>query len=89
MRTTSCCRLPERLFDRFRLDVRVDTEVVAIDPVRHTVTMRATGGGVPSELPYDTLVLSPGAAPLRPPLPGFDRVRVLRTVEDAELLAVD
>ena len=80
---------PERLFDRFRLDVRVDTEVVAIDPVRHTVTMRATGGGVPSELPYDALVLSPGAAPLRPPLPGFDRVRVLRTVEDAELLAVE
>ena len=36
---------------------------------------------------YDALILSPGAAPVRPPLPGFDRVRVLRTVEDAELLA--
>ena len=44
---------PERLFDRFRLDVHVDTEVVAIDPVRHTVTVPFTGGGVPSELPYD------------------------------------
>ena len=33
------------------------------------------------------MILSPGAAPVRPPLPGFDRVRVLRTVEDAELLA--
>jgi len=80
---------PERLFARFRLDVRVGTEVVAIDPVRHTVSVRPTGGGpdaAATELPYDALVLSPGAAPVRPPLPGFDRVRVLRTVEDAERL---
>ncbi len=80
---------PERLFDRFRLDVRVGSEVVAIDPAGHAVTVRATGGGATSEIPYDALVLSPGAAPVRPPLPGFDRVRVLRTVEDAELLADD
>ncbi len=80
---------PERLFDRFRLDVRVGCEVVAIDPARHAVTVRATGDGATSEVPYDALVLSPGAAPVRPPLPGFDRVRVLRTVEDAELLADD
>jgi len=78
---------PERLFDRFRLDVRVGSEVVAIDPHTHTVRVRATGDGATSELPYDALVLSPGAAPIRPPLPGFDRVRVLRTVEDAEQLA--
>ena len=78
---------PERLFDRFRLDVRVGSEVVAIDPATHTVRVRATVDGATSELPYDALVLSPGAAPIRPPLPGFDRVRVLRTVEDAEQLA--
>ena len=78
---------PERLFDRFRLDVRVGTEVIAIDPAGRRVTVRPTGGGPTEELPYDALVLSPGAAPVRPPLPGFDRVRVLRTVEDAEQLA--
>lgn len=78
---------PEQLFDRFRLDVRVATEVVAIDPSGHSVTVRPSGGGPTSELPYDALVLSPGAAPVRPPLPGFDRVQVLRTVEDAEQLA--
>jgi len=78
---------PEHLFDRFRLDVRVDSEVVAVDPAAHTVSVRATTDGATSELPYDALVLSPGAAPVRPPLPGFDRVRVLRTVEDAEMLA--
>ena len=77
---------PERLFDRFRLDVRVGSEVVGIDPAHHMVAVRATGGGATTELPYDALILSPGAAPVRPPLPGFDRVRVLRTVEDAELL---
>ncbi len=78
---------PERLFDRFRLDVRVGTEVIAIDPAGRRVAVRPTGGGPEQELPYDALVLSPGAAPVRPPLPGFDRVRVLRTVEDAEQLA--
>ena len=80
---------PERLFDRFRLDVRVGTEVVGIDPVARTVTLRPTGGATESTLPYDQLVLSPGALPVRPPIEGFDRVRVLRTVEDAARLADD
>ncbi len=82
---------PERLFERFRLDVRVGTEVVGIDPATHTVTVRPTGGGScpTTVIAYDALVLSPGAAPVRPPLPGFDRVRVLRTVEDAEQLEGD
>ncbi len=80
---------PERLYERFRLDVRVDTEVVAIDPVAHRVTIRATAGRDLGEVAYDKLVLSPGAVPLRPPIPGFERVRVLRTVEDAEKLAGD
>lgn len=78
---------PEKLFERFRLDVRVDAEVVTIDPVAHEVTVRLTRDGSTSQLPYDKLVLSPGAAPVRPPIPGFDQVRVLRTVEDAETLA--
>ena len=78
---------PEKLFDRFRLDVRVDAEVVMIDPVIHEVTVRSTRDGSTSRLPYDKLVLSPGAAPVRPAIPGFDRVRVLRTVEDAEGMA--
>ena len=80
---------PESLFDRFRLDVRVDTEVVDIDTRAHEVTTRSTVDGRSDRIAYDKLVLSPGAVPLRPPIPGFDRVRVLRTVEDAEKLAGD
>src|SRR6516225_7547426 len=70
---------PEGLHARFRLDVRVHTEVVAIDTVGHRVTLHGPHGDTTEE-EYDSLVLSPGAAPVRPALPGFDRVAVLRTV---------
>jgi NADPH-dependent 2,4-dienoyl-CoA reductase/sulfur reductase-like enzyme/rhodanese-related sulfurtransferase len=78
---------PERLHDRFRLEVRVDTEVVAVDPGSHTVSLRSTLDGTESTLQFDKLVLSPGGVSVRPPIPGFDRVRFLRTVEDAQRLS--
>ncbi|HMD45044.1 MAG TPA: FAD-dependent oxidoreductase, partial [Acidimicrobiales bacterium] len=77
---------PEQLFDRFRLDARVDTEVVAIDRAGHRVTTRSTLDGAETVERYDQLVLSMGAAPVRPPIPGYERVRTLRTVEDAARL---
>jgi NADPH-dependent 2,4-dienoyl-CoA reductase/sulfur reductase-like enzyme/rhodanese-related sulfurtransferase len=80
---------PEQLFDRFRLDVRVHDEVVAIDRAGHTVTTRSTLTGEEETVSYDKLVLSMGAAPVRPPIPGYDRARTLRTVEDAARLASD
>ena len=80
---------PEQAFDRFRLDVRVHDEVVAIDRAGHTVTTRSTLTGEEADVAYDKLVLSMGAAPVRPPIPGYDRVRTLRTVEDAARLASD
>ena len=78
---------PERLHDRFRLEVRVDTEVVGVDPGAHTVSLRSTLDGTGSTLHFDKLVLSPGGVSVRPPIPGFDRVRSLRTVEDAQRLS--
>ncbi len=80
---------PEQLFDRFRLDVRVNDEVIAIDRDAHCVTTRLTGTGEEHVVPYDKLVLSMGAAPVCPPIPGYGRVRTLRTVEDAARLASD
>jgi NADPH-dependent 2,4-dienoyl-CoA reductase/sulfur reductase-like enzyme len=80
---------PEQLFDRFRLDVSVNDEVVAIDRDAHFVTTRQTSTGEERVIPYDKLVLSMGAAPVRPSIPGYDRVRTLRTVEDAARLASD
>ena len=46
---------PERLFQRFRLDVRVGTEVVDIDPVGHSVRVSASAGGPQTDLPYDAV----------------------------------
>jgi NADPH-dependent 2,4-dienoyl-CoA reductase/sulfur reductase-like enzyme/rhodanese-related sulfurtransferase len=80
---------PEQLFDRFRLDARVHDEVVAIDRVAHTVTALSTVTGTETVVAYDKLVLSMGAAPVRPPIPGYERVRTLRTVEDAACLVSD
>jgi NADPH-dependent 2,4-dienoyl-CoA reductase/sulfur reductase-like enzyme/rhodanese-related sulfurtransferase len=80
---------PEQLLARFRLDVRTDTEVTGIDPVAHTVTVRSASEPAPTTLAYDKLVLSPGATSVHLPIPGYDRVRSLRTVEDAATLASD
>ena len=80
---------PQQLFDRFRLDVRVNAEVVAISKTAHTVTVRSTLSGDELVVPYDKLILSMGAAPVRPPIPGYDRVRTLRTVEDAAAMAAE
>jgi NADPH-dependent 2,4-dienoyl-CoA reductase/sulfur reductase-like enzyme/rhodanese-related sulfurtransferase len=78
---------PLSLHERFRLDVRVDCEVVDIDAAAKTVTTRSTIDATQRTLPYDQLLLSPGATSLLPPIPGIEHVRSLRTVEDAESLA--
>jgi NADPH-dependent 2,4-dienoyl-CoA reductase/sulfur reductase-like enzyme/rhodanese-related sulfurtransferase len=77
---------PASLHNRFRLDVRVDTEAVEIDTATRTVTARNLVKDEVSEIPYDVLILSPGASPVIPPIPGIDRALPLRTVEDVERL---
>jgi len=77
---------PASLFDRFRLDVRVDTEAIAIDTSAHTVTARNLVKDEAYVVDYDYLVLSPGASPVVPPIPGIERAMPLRTVEDVERL---
>lgn len=78
---------PESLHARFRLDVRVLTLVVSIDRARNTVLVRNLVTGKDYELEYDKLILSPGATPIVPAIPGVERAMTLRTVEDVEKIA--
>ena len=77
---------PERLRDRFRLDVRARTSVEAIDRVGKKVRVRDLASGREYEESYDKLILAPGAAPLRPPLPGIDLpgIFTLRNLQDMD-----
>jgi NADPH-dependent 2,4-dienoyl-CoA reductase/sulfur reductase-like enzyme/rhodanese-related sulfurtransferase len=75
---------PESLHARFRLDVRINTEALSIDRSAKQLLIKNLVTGVESAIDYDKLVLSPGASPIVPPLPGIDRALTLRTVEDVE-----
>ena len=76
---------PENFYTRFRVDMKVHHEVTAIHPDRKTVSVRDLQSGTEFEETYDKLLLSPGAKPTLPPLPGTDleNLFTLRTVEDA------
>ena len=75
---------PESFFSRFRVDMRVRHEVTSIHPDRKTVRVRNLDTGESFEEGYDKLILSPGARPTQPRLPGvgLGKVFTLRTVED-------
>jgi NADPH-dependent 2,4-dienoyl-CoA reductase/sulfur reductase-like enzyme/rhodanese-related sulfurtransferase len=78
---------PASLHARFRLDVRVNTEVLAINPGKKSLAIRNLDSHETHEIDYDKLVLSPGASPVVPPIPGIERGMTLRTVEDVERIA--
>ena len=75
---------PESFFSRFRVAMRVRHEVTAIHPDKKTVSVTNLETGEAFEESYDKLILSPGAKPTQPRLPGvgLDRLFTLRTVED-------
>lgn len=76
---------PASFGQRFRVDVRVENEVIAIHPQNKTITVRTVDGGEYEET-YDKLLLSLGATPVRPPLEGIDSegIFTLRNVEDTD-----
>ena len=78
---------PASLHARFKLDVRVSTEVISIDPTAKKIKAKNWQSGEQFQLSYDKLILSPGAAPIIPPIPGIERALTLRTVEDVERIA--
>ncbi len=77
---------PERMRQRFNLDVRVRSSVESIDRTAKKVRIRDLASGREYEESYDKLILAPGAAPLRPPLPGIDLpgIYTLRNLEDMD-----
>ena len=73
---------------RFNIDVGVMTEVTAIDPANKIITAKDHLSGAVYEERYDKLVLSPGAEPIRPPLPGItgEGIFTLRNVNDTDYI---
>ena len=79
---------PESFWRRFRVDMRVRHEVTAIHPAEKTVEVKNLVTGETFTESYDKLILSPGAKPTQPALPGvgIDRLFTLRTVEDTLMI---
>lgn len=77
---------PEALHDRYDIDVRVRHEVVGINREQKVVSVKNLDTGKIHEEAYDNLILSPGAAPFRPPIPGADgeHVFVLNDLSDMD-----
>jgi NADPH-dependent 2,4-dienoyl-CoA reductase/sulfur reductase-like enzyme/rhodanese-related sulfurtransferase len=77
---------PERFRDVFRVEVRTRQEVVAIDRAKKTIEVRSVETGKSATEAYDALVLAPGAAPIRPPLPGIDLPGIfcVRNLQDVD-----
>ena len=75
---------PETFRERFNVNVHTDTEATAIDRAARRLTVRDLRSGAERQERYDVLVLSPGAAPIRPPLPGVDLpgVFAVRSIPD-------
>ena len=75
---------PESFFKRFRINMKIHHEVISIHPECKTVSVKNLENGEIFEENYDKLILSPGAKPTQPRLPGvgIDKLFTLRTVED-------
>lgn len=75
---------PESFYTRFQIDMKVRHEVTSIHPDRKTVSVKNLETGAEFEEEYDKLILSPGAKPTQPRIPGvgIDKLFTLRTVED-------
>lgn len=77
---------PQSLRESLNIDVRIGTEVIAVDPDARTVTVREVDSGSEYTEDYEYLALTPGAVPVRPPLAGIDHpaVESLRRIGDMD-----
>ncbi|WP_330617925.1 CoA-disulfide reductase [Mobilitalea sibirica] len=76
---------PESMYARFKIDVRINSEVTKVDTANKKVTVNSKSKGVYEET-YDYLILSPGAKALRPNIPGIesDKIFTLRNIPDTD-----
>ncbi|MFC1924159.1 FAD-dependent oxidoreductase [Chloroflexota bacterium] len=79
---------PQLFKSRFNIEVRIRSEVLAIDRDKQEIEVKDVESGKIYSEGYDALVLAPGAAPVRPPLPGIDLPGIfsLRTIQDSRLI---
>lgn len=77
---------PQRFKEWFNIEVRVNNEALSIDRAKKEIIIMNQSTGEKYKESYDYLVLSPGAEPLRPPLPGIDSPGIfsLRTIPDTD-----
>lgn len=75
---------PDSFWDEFRIDARIRHEVILIDRENKRVTVKGLDSEKTYEESYDKLILSTGAVPIKPMLPGISNSKIyaLRTVED-------
>ncbi|MDK8277847.1 CoA-disulfide reductase [Peptostreptococcus anaerobius] len=77
----------EGMSKRFNLDIRNFSEVVSIDPENKTISVKNLKTNEEYKESYDELILSPGASPIKPPIPGLDKadnVFTLRNIPDTD-----
>ncbi|WP_069650809.1 CoA-disulfide reductase [Caloranaerobacter ferrireducens] len=79
---------PEKMRSRFNIDVRVKNEVLSIDREKKEVKVKDLNSGKVYKESYDYLVLSPGASPIKPPIPGIDSPNIftLRNIPDTDAI---
>ena len=77
---------------RFNIDIKIRHEVVTIHPNKKIVVVKDLSAGVTFEQAYDNLIYSPGAKPIRPPVPGIDEAFAcgntftLRSIPDTDAI---
>jgi NADPH-dependent 2,4-dienoyl-CoA reductase/sulfur reductase-like enzyme/peroxiredoxin family protein/rhodanese-related sulfurtransferase/TusA-related sulfurtransferase len=79
---------PEQFGKKFNVDVRIRNEVLSIDPQTRSLEVKNLNTGEIYREEYDKLILSPGAEPVRPPIPGIELkgIYTLRNVEDTDAI---
>ena len=77
---------PASFGKRFNVDIRINSDVLKIDRKKKEIVVKNTKTGKETVEKYDKLILSPGAEPIKPPIPGIENPRIftLRTVPDTD-----